>query len=96
MDWHLVVKTADEAFQDAYSASRYGKGEWRLCTGYLLGHRLFQSPEEVTAFLKSKHMRWAGDAARDGDAPTCTDLAAYVNDPRNKVTREEIVRLAAD
>ena len=52
----LALNTAD-----AYMADEYGETEWESCAQLLLNSGC--TMDEAEAFLRSKHMRWAGDMA---------------------------------
>lgn len=77
-----------ELTADAYSADRYGANEWAgiamglLETGY--------SPKETEVVLRSKWMRWAGDACLVSDNPenpTAGDALAYVEANKNSIRK---------
>ena len=56
-----LIRTIAERTSNAYSFPNYGMTAWRMCTRYLLARGL--DSEQVEAFLRSKHMRWAADEA---------------------------------
>lgn len=69
----LATKT-----RDAFSFPRYAPGAWAACCYLLLvrGH----SPREVEAIVRSKVMRWAGDAsAHSYGRHTSADLRRYLD-----------------
>lgn len=77
-----------ERTSDAYSADRYLS--WTACAALLLGRGF--SEDEAEAILRSKWMRWAADQA-DGEKATVDDLANWLDNPRNRATREEARRM---
>ena len=82
---------ADSTFEDAYSATRYGLTEWREASR-LLKARGFK-PDEIRWVLRSKWMRWAADAANASEGfARAEDLAAFLDNPRNKATQASVRR----
>lgn len=69
------------ACEDAYSAGNYPNGHWAKCAQELLDRGL--DIEEAEAFLRSKHMRWCYDNARDSCNATVVDFREYLEDGRN-------------
>ena len=73
---------------DAYSADRYGPTEWQACAQELLDRGCTQP--ETEAFLRSKHMRWAGDYGEDLDVGvTAEALRRYLQ--RQMPTRAQLL-----
>jgi len=73
---------------DAYSADRYGKREWEACAQELLSRGCTQA--ETEAFLRSKHMRWAGDYGEDLEVGvTAEGLRRYLD--RQMPTRAQLL-----
>ena len=68
--------------EEAYSRHRYTEGGWKNSAKMLeaRGH----SPDEATAILNSKHMRWAGDSASKDRGVTSSDFRRYMDNPHNK------------
>lgn len=65
---------------DAYSADRYGS--WMSVARELL--KLGWKPIEVEAFMRSKHVRWAGDVSgKDYGKVSGKDVLRYLDDVRN-------------
>jgi hypothetical protein len=64
------------ATQDAYSKSRYTDAAWLRITKQLLQDGLTEA--EVEWILRSKHMRWAADAANRDHSVTANDFAHYL------------------
>lgn len=62
--------------EDAYSRDRYTTAGW-IGTAKRLAAEGFD-PAEIDWVLRSKHMRWAGDAANRNQAVTAADFAGYV------------------
>jgi len=66
--------------EDAYSHDRYAFGAWEACAFMLLGRG--HTAEGVEAILRSKHMRWAGDAcSKKYGHVTSADLRRYLDGP---------------
>jgi hypothetical protein len=85
-----AIDALAERSSDAYSFDRYDS--WRACAALLL--RRGHTEREAEAVLRSKHMRWAGDAsnARYGRV-TSADLARYI--ARYKGWEREVADLVA-
>lgn len=62
--------------EDAYSRDRYTTAGW-MQTAKRLATEGFAA-DEIDWVLRSKHMRWAGDAANRNHAVTAADFANYV------------------
>ena len=91
----LLIKAIALATADAYSHDRYSEEGWKECI-----HVLLQRTDdrlEVEAFLRSKHMRWAGDMEmRDGvdygDLDGVT-LTQYISKNPAAVSKDELLQL---
>lgn len=79
------------ATRDAYSHDRYGRVEWTECAQLLLDRGLDE--EQAEAFLRSKHLRWAADAAST-EQPTAADLAAYLDKSKSLCVASGLAREA--
>lgn len=80
--------------EDAYSFSRYAPGQWHVAAAMLL--RRGYSEQETEAVLRSKWTRWAADAAgADYGQAFAHMLTSFLDDPRNKITKYKVERLAA-
>jgi hypothetical protein len=75
----------------AYSKGRYGDKQWRKCIESLMKRGL--TDLQIRAVLLSKWMRWAADTS--GQA-TANGLMRFMDDPRNKITPEEIDALTKE
>jgi len=75
---------------DAYSADRYNN--WALVAQLLIGRGY--NDYQVIGILRSKWTRWAADAsdAKYGTTPARAILN-YLDDPRNRVTVEDVNKL---
>lgn len=84
----------DVAFttRDARSHDRYGRGAW-VMTAKRLAQRGYDR-QQIEAVLRSKIMRWAGDASGK-TKPTSADVLTYLDDPRNGGAAE-IERITQD
>ena len=58
-DPEITDEVIAEAARDAYSFTAYSMAGWMGCVTLLREQGL--DPRQVDAFLRSKHMRWAGD-----------------------------------
>lgn len=89
---HKAKEIADKS-SDAYSSGRYVS--WYGCALSLL--KRGYSDKEVEAILRSKWMRWAGDSS---DKPfgryTSGDIIRFIDDPRNRIDKEEVRRLTEE
>lgn len=68
-----IAKVA-ESTTDAYSFDRFTN--WKACVKTLA--RLGYDARQAEAILRSKHMRWCGDAAGKYDGNTSADLVRYL------------------
>ena len=55
----MTIQELFEKTESAYSFNRYTESGWRGAIRVLRQHGM--NDREVEAFLRSKHMRWAGD-----------------------------------
>lgn len=82
-----------ESCADAYSADRYGS--WRMVAFKLLQKGF--TDKEAEAIMRSKHMRWAGDA---WEGPSCKYPSAAIMDyiERNpkEFTKKELRELVVE
>lgn len=87
---HIAERT-----QDAYSFCRYAPGAWEACAFMLLGHGYTE--QNVEAILRSKWMRWAGDMSSNRyGRVNSADLKRFMEDPRNRITREAVEQLTQE
>lgn len=63
--------------EDAYSRDRYTTAGW-IGAAKLMAAEGFE-PAEIDWVLRSKHMRWAGDAANRNHAVTLANFANYID-----------------
>lgn len=78
-----------------YSLDAYG-GDWGPCIKML--RRDFKLGDRaIEAVLRSKWTRWAGDMSNNSYGEyTSADLKRFMDDPRNRVTQDEIAKLTAE
>lgn len=73
-----IARKVALATQDAYSYDRYGANAWLATAKWLAKQGLTE--RQIEAMLRSKHTRWAMDAA--GDKNKGTAFSAYVENSR--------------
>lgn len=90
-----LARAIVERTQDAYSYDRYAPGAWEACCFMLLGRGY--TDRNVEAIMRSKWTRWAGDASSNPYGRiNSADLKRFMDDPRNKITREEVEKLTQE
>jgi hypothetical protein len=73
--------------EDAYSFDRYSS--WWMCAKVLLDRGY--NEEEVEAILRSKWMRWAGDAShRSYGKYNSEDILNFIENPINRCTKDAV------
>lgn len=86
------IKALASRTDDAYSFSTYGEREW-IRAIRLLADRGYNE-RAIEAILRSKYTRWAADARTTNAKPRGEDVLIFIMDPRNKVTRADVITLA--
>lgn len=74
----MTARTVALATSDAYSYDRYGVNAWLATAKYLEKQGL--TDRQIEAILRSKHTRWAMDAA--GDKGKQTAFKRYVENSK--------------
>lgn len=83
----MTPKEIAEKTSDAYSMGRYRS--WEACARML--QKRGYTDAEVEGILRSKWTRWAADwSDKPYGKTTAADLAKFLDDPRNKCTREAV------
>ncbi len=75
----------------AYSQARYGVTAWRMTIQALMDRGF--TDREINAIMRSKWTRWALDALPESRSVA---LAAFMDDPRNGVTPDEVRKLTEE
>ena len=78
---------------NVYSFDRYGAIQWTAIAVMLIRYRGY-TDQEVEAILRSKWMRYAGDAS-GRKHPILDDVIRYLDNPNNGCTQEEVDKLVS-